>query len=220
MSASPAASCSSEVARGEEVTAGQIRKAVADGHRDGRRKPEVSALGVATRWAASAGVDTYGYANGTSLSTPLIGALAAVLIEAHPDWTPLKIREALCFSGSRFNNPDNAFGYGIPDLVRAIHDPRGADADGSGERRLTDSGGWPMWWPDGSRIGYQVVGADGYERLFTVSPEGGEPEPLDIFQYKTINCPFDVSPDGGRIVTSNLVPVSAEIWLLPPPVSR
>jgi Tol biopolymer transport system component len=94
------------------------------------------------------------------------------------------------------------------------------DADGNGERRLTDVGGWPTWWPDGSRIGFQVVGADGYERLFTVSPEGGEPEPLDIFQYKTINCPFDVSPDGGRIVTSNLVPVSAEIWLLTPPASR
>jgi Tol biopolymer transport system component/predicted Ser/Thr protein kinase len=98
--------------------------------------------------------------------------------------------------------------------IRIIH------ADGGGERRLTEEGGWPAWWPDGSRIGFQVVGADGYERLFTVSPEGGEPEPLDIFQYKTINCPFDVSPDGGRIVTSNLVPVSAEIWLLTPHAGR
>ncbi len=99
---------------------------------DGRRKPEVSAMGVSTRWASSAGVDTYGFANGTSLSTPLIGALAALIIEAHPDWSPLKVREALCFSGSHFNNPDNSFGYGIPDVVRAIHDPRQADTDSSG----------------------------------------------------------------------------------------
>jgi len=99
---------------------------------DGRLKPDLSALGVSTRWASSAGVDTYGFANGTSLSTPLIGALAALVIEAHPDWTPIKVRESLCFSGGHYNNPDNAFGYGIPDVVRAIHDPRGADADGSG----------------------------------------------------------------------------------------
>lgn len=99
---------------------------------DGRLKPDLSAMGVATRWASSAGVDTYGYANGTSLSTPLIGALAALVIEAHPDWTPLKVREALCFSGGHYNTPNNAFGYGIPDVIRAILDPRGADADGSG----------------------------------------------------------------------------------------
>jgi len=99
---------------------------------DGRVKPDLSAMGVSTRWASSAGTTTYGYANGTSLSTPLIGALAALLVEAHPDWTPYKIREALCFSACHWGDPDNSFGYGIPDIVRAIHDPREADTDGSG----------------------------------------------------------------------------------------
>jgi len=111
-------------------------------------------MGVSTRWASSAGVTQYGFANGTSLSTPLIGAIAAVLIEAHPDWTPLKIRESLCFSGSRFNNPNNAFGYGIPDLVRAIHDPRGADADGNGRVDGLDL----------ARLGYGFGGSPGADR--------------------------------------------------------
>ncbi len=121
---------------------------------DGRRKPELSAMGVATRWASSAGVDTYGYANGTSLSTPLIGALAALVIEAHPDWTPLKVREALCFSGCHYNNPDNSFGYGIPDVVRAILDPRGADTDGSGRVDGIDL----------ARLGHGFGGSPGAER--------------------------------------------------------
>jgi hypothetical protein len=134
---------------------------------DGRLKPELSAMGVSTRWASSAGVTQYGFANGTSLSTPLIGALAAVLIEAHPDWTPLKIREALCFSGCHYNNPDNSFGYGIPDLVRAILDPRGADTDGSGRvdgldlallgRSFGGSPGADRWDPGADLNGDDVV---------------------------------------------------------------
>jgi hypothetical protein len=99
---------------------------------DGRVKPDILAMGVSTRWASSAGTDTYGYANGTSLSTPLIGAAAALVIEARPDWTPLKVREALCFSGSTYDSPNNTYGYGVPNVVRAILDPREADTDGSG----------------------------------------------------------------------------------------
>jgi subtilisin family serine protease len=99
---------------------------------DGRVKPDLSAMGVSTRWSISGGQNSYGYANGTSLSTPLIGALAALVIEAHPDWTPYKVREALCFSACHWKAPDNSYGYGVPDVVRAILDPRGADIDASG----------------------------------------------------------------------------------------
>jgi Tol biopolymer transport system component/tRNA A-37 threonylcarbamoyl transferase component Bud32 len=91
------------------------------------------------------------------------------------------------------------------------------NADGSEERRLTETGGWPVWWPDGSRIGYQVVEADGKERLYTVSPEGGPSRPLDVIRYEAINCPFDLSPDGTKLVTTNQVHVLSEIWLLHPP---
>ena len=34
-------------------------------------------------------------------------------------------------------------------------------SDGTGERQLTKEGGWPVWWPDGSQIGYLVAGPDG-----------------------------------------------------------
>jgi serine protease AprX len=99
---------------------------------DGRLKPEVCAQGVDTYWASSSGPFNYGYADGTSLSTPLVGALCALLLQAHPDWSPLKVREALAFSAGRFRTPDNGYGHGVPDLVKALLDPRRADADGSG----------------------------------------------------------------------------------------
>jgi len=134
---------------------------------DGRVKPDILAMGVSTRWASSAGTDTYGYANGTSLSTPLIGAAAALVIEARPDWTPLKVREALCFSGSTYDRPDNTHGYGIPNVVRAILDPRGADTDGSGRvdgvdlarmaRSFGGSAGSDRWNPDADLNGDGVT---------------------------------------------------------------
>ena len=44
---------------------------------------------------------------------------------------------------------------------------------------------------------------------------GGVPRKLDI-RFNGSNQPFDVSPDGTAIVTSNTVHVSDEIWLMDP----
>ena len=87
---------------------------------DGRIKPEVCALGVQTVWAV-ASTNGYGPANGTSLSTPCIGGAVALLLEAHPTWTPGQVLSALRRSGDRFDAPDNARGYGIPDLALASY---------------------------------------------------------------------------------------------------
>ncbi len=86
---------------------------------DGRIKPEVCARGRNTYWA-QAWTNAYGPANGTSLATPLVGGLAALLKEAHPDWPGETIREALMGTATRTGTPDNAYGYGIAQGVSAM----------------------------------------------------------------------------------------------------
>ncbi|HSC25930.1 MAG TPA: hypothetical protein VLD67_01575, partial [Vicinamibacterales bacterium] len=88
-------------------------------------------------------------------------------------------------------------------------------SDGTGERRLTGDGGWPVWWPDG-RIGYNGIGAHGNQEIRIVSLDG-QVETLDTIKLIGSNHPFSLSPDGHRLVVSNGVHVSDEIWLLEPP---
>jgi serine protease AprX len=87
---------------------------------DGRTKPEVCARGVSTRCANPSSTTGYTTADGTSLSTPLIGGAAAVILSAHPTWTPMQIREAMMASGNNSSSPNNTYGWGIPDILAAI----------------------------------------------------------------------------------------------------
>jgi Tol biopolymer transport system component len=90
------------------------------------------------------------------------------------------------------------------------------NADGTGERRLTETGGWPVWWPDGRQIGYRVLGATGNQEIHVIPVEGGTSRRLATITFTGSNQPFDVSPDGTTIATSNSLHVSDEIWLMEP----
>jgi subtilisin family serine protease len=87
---------------------------------DGRIKPEVCARGVSTYTASIVADHVYGPASGTSFAQPLIAGAVGLIIEAHPDWTPFQVREALKASGHMADTPDNNFGWGIPDVLAAI----------------------------------------------------------------------------------------------------
>ncbi|MDD4050293.1 MAG: S8 family serine peptidase [candidate division Zixibacteria bacterium] len=87
---------------------------------DGRMKPEICAQGVSTYCASSGGTNSYSYVNGTSLSTPLIGGCAAVLLSARPNLTPQQVRLAFMQTGSRASTPDNTYGWGILNLAAAL----------------------------------------------------------------------------------------------------
>jgi len=88
---------------------------------DGRIKPDVCARGVATWCAVSGSPDSYDGVSGTSLSTPLIGGVAAVILSARPSWTPIMVKEALTSTASNAANPDNLYGWGIINVMAAIH---------------------------------------------------------------------------------------------------
>jgi TolB protein len=86
--------------------------------------------------------------------------------------------------------------------------------DGTGERRLTETGGWPTWFPDGDRVGYVVVGPDQRQRLYAIPLEGGDPVHISVVEHRGLNSPFDVSNDGRFLATSDGVHIGDEIWLL------
>jgi len=94
---------------------------------DGRTKPEVCALGVDDWMAANGadGRDTFRWASGTSFATPLVAGAVALILEAHRDWTPRRLRKALLGTAERSLHPDNNYGWGIIDAASAVlADPR------------------------------------------------------------------------------------------------
>ena len=85
---------------------------------DGRIKPEVCAVGVATALISPTERLTNG--DGTSFATPLIAGLAASLWSALPDENAMQIRERIIRSANRYQTPDTKqYGYGIPDAWMA-----------------------------------------------------------------------------------------------------
>jgi TolB protein len=88
------------------------------------------------------------------------------------------------------------------------------DPDDGRSRRLTESGGWPVWLPDGRRLVYLVARPDGNQELRSVSIDGTPVPPLVAIRFRGTNHPFAVSLDGKWVAAVNAVHVSDEVWLL------
>jgi subtilisin family serine protease len=108
----------SVIAVGAVDAAGQISGFSSAGPTyDGRIKPDVVARGVGTYCAVPGG--GYGSLGGTSFATPLVAGVCALLLEAHPSWDPIDVREALWTTASKADDPDNLMGYGIVNAAKA-----------------------------------------------------------------------------------------------------
>ncbi len=86
---------------------------------DGRTKPDVSAMGLGVFCASYAGVNQYWFLSGTSLSAPITAGVAALIMEAHPEWTAQDVRRAMMSTASIAMAPNNEIGWGIVDGVAA-----------------------------------------------------------------------------------------------------
>lgn len=84
---------------------------------DGRIKPDVTARG---RDAAIIRVNgSIDYSNGTSFSSPIMAGAMACFIQANPEVLPSDLRQIVRQTASRYTNPTDQLGYGIPNFELA-----------------------------------------------------------------------------------------------------
>jgi hypothetical protein len=86
---------------------------------DARIKPDVMALGEQVFTADVTGLSDYTFVGGTSFSAPLIAGAAALILEAHPDWSNWQIMDALKQTANKSDSPDFHYGWGTVDANSA-----------------------------------------------------------------------------------------------------
>ncbi len=85
---------------------------------DGQVKPDLASIGVAALVQNTS--NTIGTNNGTSFACPNMAGLGTCLWQGFPEYNNMKILQALKAAGSKFSNPDNRIGYGIPNMKLAF----------------------------------------------------------------------------------------------------
>jgi subtilisin family serine protease len=90
---------------------------------DGRIKPDVVAPGAEVSIPVAGTTGQYMVSSGTSFAAPLISGLCALLLEAHPEWIPAMVKEALKMSARDLgpSGPDNTYGWGLPNGLSALN---------------------------------------------------------------------------------------------------
>lgn len=85
---------------------------------DRRVKPDCMAMGGRTTvFDTSGGIS---HSNGTSFSCPVMAGAVTCLFQAFPNKRPTDIIEAIHQAGNNARYPDEVYGYGIPDLLKAF----------------------------------------------------------------------------------------------------
>lgn len=86
---------------------------------DGRIKPDVMAQGSSAAVVSENGQVVTN--SGTSFSSPIMAGAVASLWQARPELTNAQIMQVVRESADRFTNPDDEYGYGIPDFEVAVN---------------------------------------------------------------------------------------------------
>lgn len=85
---------------------------------DKRIKPDNAAMGVSIPVQVTDNV--VNRSSGTSFSCPVLSGMAACVKQAVPVALNADIIDAFHRSADRYNSPDSLYGYGIPDMVKAL----------------------------------------------------------------------------------------------------
>lgn len=98
---------------------------------DGRNKPDVVAPGVSIGAASAGSTATYEVKSGTSMASPFVAGLAALLLDRQPTWTPAQVRAAIVGTardvGAAGTDPD--WGAGLVDGYAALASAAGASGE-------------------------------------------------------------------------------------------
>ncbi|HYJ60146.1 MAG TPA: S8 family serine peptidase [Actinomycetota bacterium] len=110
---------------------------------DGRIKPDVVAPGVSIAAASANSPDSYEVKDGTSMASPFIAGLAALLLDRQPTWTPAQVKSTITTTakdaGPSGADPD--WGAGLVDGLAAVSAAAGGTAQTSfpAHQRFTGS---------------------------------------------------------------------------------
>lgn len=89
---------------------------------DGRIKPDIVTPGEGV-WNANylpKIKPEFSWNHGTSLSAPIAAGIAALVLSAHPELSSDQVVEAIKKTSSKSSNPDNLYGWGIPNAEKAV----------------------------------------------------------------------------------------------------
>jgi serine protease AprX len=122
---------------------------------DGRVKPDNTAMGVSV--ATQTSLSSFTRMNGTSFSCPVLSGMAATLLQAIPDATNIEIIDAIHHAGDRYSAPDTLYGYGTPDMIKAL------DYIQKLHLKLPDNG--ILTWPNPTTGEFEINFSDSPGRL-------------------------------------------------------
>jgi hypothetical protein len=134
---------------------------------------------------------TYEYVSGTSFSTPITAGICAMILSAHPELTPLEVRDALRNTASRSGSPDNVLGWGIVNAYDALlyHGPVWSNS-----AKFTEDGGNLV----ASIKSASKVGLDMSSMLIWYSTDGGNSYTKAAMTYRGQSDLYD----GGEFVSA------------------
>ncbi|MGW6015404.1 S8 family serine peptidase [Streptomyces sp. NPDC055210] len=175
-------------------------------HGDNALKPDLSAPGVgilAARSRLSAGSGDYTAMSGTSMATPHVAGVAALLAERHPDWTGGRLKDALMSTSRQLDASAYVLGAGRVSVPEAVK----AEVTATGSADL----GYYRWpyasnEPVTRTLTYSNSGDQPAELRLTVS---GAPEGVATLADSTLTVPAHgtatttVTGDGGKAPVGN-----------------
>lgn len=91
---------------------------------DGRIKPDVMAVGT-RNVTAQVGPGNEGYSSntyGTSLATPMVAGVCAMILSANPNLTPMQVIDILRRTSNNADNPDRFVGWGTVNAWAAVQE--------------------------------------------------------------------------------------------------
>jgi serine protease AprX len=99
--------------------------------RDGRPKPDVAAPGVSISAARANSTDGYVTYSGTSMATPFVAGVVALLLQANPALAPADVYADLTETARDFGpeGPDTEYGHGLVDVYAALRPAGGSGSN-------------------------------------------------------------------------------------------
>ncbi len=129
---------------------------------------------------------SYGPCTGTSMSSPMVAGLVALVKTVNPLLSPDKIRAVLLQSASNYPVHSNTYGYGVPDATKAVTTTLGTVQNATATNRLT-----PF---------FRLYSSTAQDTFLTVSPQMGAVAEEGTLQPRPEGVYIEYSPNSNSAV--------------------